>query len=875
MGRGAAAALLLLSGAIALVYEIVWTRQMALLIGASTPAVSIVLAVFMAGLATGARVLGGMSDRSAAPLRLYAILEAGVGAYALALPQILRLATPLYVRAAQALQGEPLALGAARLAAGVALLGLPTVLMGGTLPAMLKAVARRPDGLGMDLGALYSANLLGGAAGSLAAAFVLVRALGIHGTVALAALGNLLIALGALFWPARPTTAVAAAEDPGASAAGRAPREGLPPEGVLLTVVFLSGFLTMAYEVLWTRILVFTFLSTVHAFAVILAVFLLGLVLGSVSFTLAERRGRAGVGLLCGVQMAGALFALGLAPVGAHVGGVIDAFSSRFGFTGPVYVLAMAASSGLLMLVPATLMGVVFPLTCRLVMAEVGDSGAALGRAYWVNTMGAVAGALTTGFGLVPLLGLKGSLALLAGVQVLAGWMPMLWVPGWRERRLSVGLASAAGLAAAFGLVSVTLTGPAPFEETPAALVLAHRDDATASVTVASSPHGGRRLLIDGFEAASADGRSGYMAMMGHIPMLLHPKPERALVVCFGTGTTAGSILRYPDVRLDIVDINRTVLDFAPHFLDFNHGVAGDPRTRVTIEDGRGFLLTSPGGYDVITSEPMPPTFAGVASLYSREYYELARSRLRPGGLVTQWLPFHIVTPAQAWSILRSVHEVFPETTLWVHQGTGIIVARRDAVVTLDAEDLSRRYAPVAGELARFGVPGPGAFIDMYALDAAGVAALTRMATTVTDDRPSLEYDPPRHRAARTLGGRVEEELRALRAVYSLRTPDVPMLGASAADLETLRVRRGAGSHAALGDLYLTAGLGREARAEYERGLAASTEPWQRAMFLFALAQVARTDGRTAEALELVGKSLALGPDNAAALKLRESLVAP
>jgi spermine/spermidine synthase len=359
---------------------------------------------------------------------------------------------------------------------------------------------------------------------------------------------------------------------------------------------------------------------------------------------------------------------------------------------------------------------------------------------------------------------------------------------------------------------------------------------------------------------------------MGHVPMMLHPKAERALVVCFGTGTTAGSVLRYPDVRLDIVDINRTVLSLADNFRDFNHGAATDPRARVVIEDGRGFLLTSTDTYDVITSEPMPPTFAGVASLYSREYYELAKAHLRPGGLVVQWLPFHIVSPGQAWSILRSVQDVFPETSLWVDQGTGIIVARREGALTLDVPALSQRFAMVGAELARFGVPSLDAFLDMYTLDASAVRTLTGRAVAVTDDRPSLEYDRPRHRRGRVVGTHAEDELNSLLAVYTLRARDLPLAGVSPAEAERLAAPRVAGSHGLIGDAYLGVGLNGNAREEYNKGLALSVGPQQRGMFLFALAEVARNEGNLVEALRLLDESLALAPGNAAAVQLREAL---
>jgi tetratricopeptide (TPR) repeat protein len=218
------------------------------------------------------------------------------------------------------------------------------------------------------------------------------------------------------------------------------------------------------------------------------------------------------------------------------------------------------------------------------------------------------------------------------------------------------------------------------------------------------------------------------------------------------------------------------------------------------------------------------------------------------------------------------VQDVFPETTLWVHQGTGIIVARREGALILDVPRLRQRFATVERELARFGIPTLDAFLDMYTLDPMAVRTLARTAAPVTDDRPNLEYDKPRHRRARLVGTHAEDELRSLLAVYTLRSRDVPLAGVSPAEAESLAATRAAGSHGLLGDLYVGFGLVRNAHEEYDKGLSLSVGPQQRGTFLFALAQVARDEGNLTEALRLLDESLSLGPGNAAAVQLREAL---
>jgi hypothetical protein len=302
---------------------------------------------------------------------------------------------------------------------------------------------------------------------------------------------------------------------------------------------------------------------------------------------------------------------------------------------------------------------------------------------------------------------------------------------------------------------------------------------------------------------------------------------------------------------------NATVFRFADLFAEVNHGVARDPRARLRVDDGRSFLQTTAERYDVITSEPMPPTFAGVVNLYSREYYQLAWKRLRPGGLLVQWLPFHLVTADQAWSILRSVQDVFPETTLWLHENTGIIVARREQPIVIDVAGLRERVASVREDLRRVAVPDLNAFIELYGLGPAAVADLARRAAAVTDDRPSLEFHSPQHRWQPTWGAFTPSQLEALVAVYTRRAREpLPLTAPLTEEGQALAAAHVGSSYALLGDAYLGAGRSGLARGIYEEGFARAGPPAQRAGFLFALAQIAEKEGRGREAVELVDRGL-------------------
>lgn len=806
---------LFVSGACALIYQVVWVRLLLLIVGTTTAAVSTVLSVFMAGLGLGAWLFGSAADRSRAPLKLYGYLELGIGLYALVLPALITASTPAYVRVARHLAGEPELLLLVRAALGFLLFLVPTVLMGGTLPVLIRHVARTIERLGADLGILYGANLAGGVAGSLAAGFVLIHSFGVQGASTAAVTGNLCVGLAALLLAGQTRKGGA---DVSATTAPLPRRMEIPDAArpLVWAAVFLSGLLSMAAEVLWTRILVFTLGSTVYAFTVILATFLTGLALGSRLFVALERRAYP-LRTLAAALLGAGVTAMVLAPVSPRSQALISALSSRFGWTGEVFLAGTVICAALVVLVPATLMGLVLPLTMRVLVDDLARAGHRVGTAYLVNTVGCVLGSLLAGFALIPLLGLARALLLLAGVQVALGWAFLFRAGLSRERRLRLLGLSGAVVGAALVVASPLLRESSPFDPalraggTEAPRVEAHHDGIGASVSVVSYPGGEKTLRIDGFEAASNKAMAGYMPMMTHIPMLLHPDPRRLLVVCFGTGATAGAGVLYPETRVDAVDIDRTVFGFASHFTAVNHGVARHPRARLVVDDGRNFLLATAERYDVITAEPMPPYQAGVVNLYSKEYYELARDRLESGGLVVQWLPMHLLTLDESLRILRTVQDVFPETTLWIHRDTGIIVARRDVPVQIDLARVARAFAPgpLGDELEEL-VGTPLDFVRLHAMGPDEIRAVTSTMRPVTDDRPALEFHRFRHPVQEYRGPYNREQARIMSIIYRWRASSpAPLAGATSSQVEEIAAWRRLASQHGLAELRRSWGLDR------------------------------------------------------------------
>jgi spermidine synthase len=858
------------SGACALIYEVVWTRQLLLVMGTTTGAVSAVLSAFMVGLGIGGRMFGPLADRSRSPLRLYAYLEAGVGLYALILPALIAGSVAPYVALARLAIGRPALLVSGRVLLVSLLLLPPTLLMGGTLPALIRHVARGMDTLGSKLSALYGANLWGGVAGSLLCGFALIREFGVRGASLVAATGNLSLAVIALLVADRsPAPDVM---EHGETSRTRPPAEPGVAQSWLWIAVFSSGFVGLGYQILWTRMLIFSFGSTVYSFAIILATVLAGLALGSRLFGLAEQRFSAVRVLSVSFLLAG-VTAVPFGAATTRSTDLIETLAGHFGVSGGVFLASAALCAALCLLVPATFMGVVLPLGLRLLVEDVGRSGRGIGRAYLVNTLGCVLGSLGVAFLLMPALGLRWGLLALSFLQVALGLA--IWCSEERggARWRAVATSCVAFLIGTLALLRVP--GTNPFDSIKerggsAAIVRAHRDATAASVTVVDEPGGLRRSLrIDGFVASGAGvPRVGYMAMMTHLPMLLHPAPTRLLVICFGTGTTAGAGLSYPGVKVDVVDINATVFDFARYFSLENHGVATDPRARLIVDDGRNYLLTTAESYDVITSEPMPPKFAGVVNLYSKEYYEIARERLRPGGILAQWLPFHLLTFEESLAILRTVRSVFPETTLWLHSGTGIIVARRDGPIQIDFERLRWAFgeADLRGDLARRGVRSPLDFASLHVVGPALIDRATERVPLITDERPSLEFHKPTHllmvgRGVAEEGFLTAEQSLAMQWVWLSEASDqAPLVGAAQEEQSAVASRRVVSSREALGDLYALWDRADLAFANYEAAADAALEAGTRARLLLRAARLAEREGRRAEAVRLASESLAAAP---------------
>ncbi|MFY0581256.1 fused MFS/spermidine synthase [Cystobacter fuscus] len=755
--------LFVVSGMSGLVFEVIWVRYLTLVVGHTTFAASLVVSAFLAGLVLGSGVWGRWADRLRRPLLAYGLLEAATGVLALGTTRVLE-TLPGWLSALGLPGGGPMAV---RAVLAFLLVLPPTFFMGGTLPVLMRFVARELAGLGRSFGVLYSLNTLGAALGCGLAGFYLIGAVGLWRTAALAAGLNLLVALAVLLLHLRlrPEPLAPSSAEPASEPASEPSSLFHGGRRALLVAVFaLCGFASISYEVLWFRVLSTSLDSSTYAFTILLVTFLLGLVLGGLVYSLKlAGRGRelelfVSVEALLAFAGLVSLALLGLSsPVQQVLAGWLGGWGSH-----AVYV-GMLLHAALIILVPASLIGVIFPLVVQLTTRHVASAASNVGLLYSVNTLGGIVGSLLVGFVLVPAVGTQATFVLVCALNLALALGVQAMDPGTRPGARRSLWASAVLLAGAVALVPGDLLVRA-FAEHADSRVRFVREGVDGTLAVleydtqsvcdsgfyACGPGCRERsfrhqqLLFGSVSYANTVlPRKRYMATLAHLPMLLHPEARDVLQVCFGTGSTAGSFASHPELRsLTIVDTNPDVLAAAPHFAEHNHGVAGDARAHVVFDDGRHFLLAQEGRYDVISFEPPPPRSAGVVSLYTPEFYREVKRRLAPGGVLAQWIPLQQQPDNLTRGLVASLLASFSEVTLWIPSDYEAVLVAADRPLPVDVPAWEARWArpSVARSLADVGFTSPYGLMGTYVAGTEALRRWSRGYAPVTDDHPSVEY---------------------------------------------------------------------------------------------------------------------------------------
>jgi spermidine synthase len=752
--------LFLLSGACGLVYEVVWSRVMTEIFGSTVLAVGTVLAAFMSGLALGSYFLGKQGDRSPNPLRLYAWLEFGVGLTALAAMALMDRTDALYLALYGAMGEEGPFLSIARFVFAFALVMIPTVLMGATLPVLSRFVITRLSIVGKGLSSLYAINTIGAVTGSLAAGFYLIRAVGIHRSVNLAVACNLGIGVLAWILARRHVPESPAASGPSTDHAGREDRAVASADAgghrMLLWVFGLSGFASFAYEIFWTRSLVHLMGNSTYAFTMMLAAFLSGIALGGflIRFVVDRRapglRTFAWLQILIGVTSAAALPVLFWLVRSPALRDTLIELSNQVG----MLILSHFVISLVVMLVPATLIGATFPLVGRIYVTDLRNTGADVGKVYAANTLGNVLGALAPGFVLLPLFGVQKGIVLMACLNAAIGLFILL--SRWKRAavlRLAVPLAFV-GCAVLLTRVTFGFQFPAEHQKVEDR-VLYYREGLAGTTKVFQERNtGDKRMSVDGIVIGGTEFTDYKQQVLAHLPKLLLKEYDTELSVGLGSGILAGEALRHRGLeRIVCVEIEPTVIEGAEYFTEENYGALESPRARVVLDDVGNFLRTTTEKYDIISAdEKTADKYASNGFSYSRDYYALLREHLHPGGLVIQWIPNQL-PPSQYRMVLRTFANAFPHTSLWyfpsVGKGAGMntFVVGSLEEIPLDPDWMNRELDRDRGAFEgwrEYGLTTAESLLAHYVADGNAVRAATEGVRENTLENPYYEFYSPR-----------------------------------------------------------------------------------------------------------------------------------
>jgi spermidine synthase len=757
------------SGAAGLIDQVVWSKALGLIFGHTAYAVATVLAVFMAGLASGSAWIGQRGDHSDRPIALYGWLELGVAATAAISLAGLAGVRAVYVTAYPYAGGNASALLTLRFVGAALVLFLPTFLMGGTLPVLVRGLTRNAAELGARLSRLYWINTAGAVAGTFAAGFLFLPSLGLRRTLGIAVALNLVAGAMALVLAREEHATSSSADLSLPEKVGRvtdAPPSSVPSRFFLICFGIV-GATAMSYEIGWTRLLSTQLGSSTYAFTLMLGTFLTGIVLGSALFERWSRRHEPSSMTFAVTQTLTALAALAFLVFFTRLIEVLPPIlrATHESFRG--LVLAQFVTSALAMFPTAVVFGFNFPAVVVLIAGRRSASGtgagAMVGRAYAWNTLGAIVGAIAAGFWLMPRLGSFHLLAATAGMNLALA--AAISIASGQRRSWKI-LAVAGNLLLLVAAVFVGFSNyfydpavasyntvmywnlydrPLTLRENAHMLdIIYFRDGLNANISVAKTDDYIAIRTNGKVDASNHDATT--QLLLGHLAALAHP-PRRVLLVGFGSGMTASALVGYPELqRLDVVEIEPAVVSAAPLLAPLNRDVLLDPRVHVTFDDARNFLFTTRQKYDLIISEPSNPWIAGVATLFTREFYAAVQGRLAPDGVFVQWMHAYSLYPDDLRMLLATFLSEFNGATLWHGDAPDLILMAPGP----PSSEILKRAQTLYGlphpheDFAKLGMEEPAGLFGFYLLDDAGLRKFSSGAQINTDDQTLLEYHAPR-----------------------------------------------------------------------------------------------------------------------------------
>ncbi len=750
--------LFFLSGAVSLVLQVAWVKHLSLFFGSDARSAAITLSVFMGGLALGSWASSRFSETTRRPLFIYGVCEVLIALSAYSVPVILdALQGPYQSVYLGSFEGSEGAAYLFKIVTAAAVLLVPTTLMGATLPLVVRAFARTIHSVGYQAGRFYAFNTFGAFAGTLAAGFVMLPYLGTASTVDVAVVVGLLVGFISILIDrylvlesARPSMDPAPSRETG----------GHSRRPIVLLIIALSGAGALALEVIWMRVLVQSFSGTVYAFSIMLASFLFGIYFGSLLVSKSVDKHKNPSEMLTLLQLG---LGVSVAALAVAVYTVPTVFSILVwggttlsgGAFGPVSIAAQFIVAGILILIPTILLGATFPYAVRVYTGHVSGQALGTGRVLAANTAGSVIGSLAGGFMILPLVGTRGGLVVVGLVFILnaliltASDFKRTTMRAWRKPAyISMLTLTVASMSAAMVLPRQTVANYG-LQRSSAPELIYHGDGVSNSVDIVKNDEGNTIMMINGnVEADTTYLQRRHFVLKAHIPLLLHPDPTDVAIIGLGLGVTLSSTTHVPSVeKIRLVELSPEMVRAHEYLRELTGSVLNNPKIHLRIDDGRNFMAMTDESFDVVTADPVHPRISGVGYLYTREYYETIKSRLRPGGVVAQWMPMYNISPKSFDAAFRTFAQVFPNASFWYVRGHGLFVAGENPVKFSCNRTQSAFDVPaVASDLASIDVRSPEDLAGFLLMDRVHIAQYLERNDDdqiVTDDNAYLEYKTP------------------------------------------------------------------------------------------------------------------------------------
>ena len=763
--------LFVISGIAGLIYQIVWFKYLSLFLGNTTYAQMTVLAAFLGGLAFGNHLFGEKSDAFKNPVKIYSLLELFIGIYCLLYPTLSVLFGDFFFSAASDLNVSSqnfFFIGFKFLIASL-LLFAPTIAMGGTLPVLSKFFVDKLQDARREVAILYFLNSFGAVIGVVFAGFILIKEFGLNITIYATACLNILAGFIGLMisMHSEKVVLVEAAKDENVLPSIEISKNTAV---VVVLVAGISGMAALIYEMVWVRLLINFFGSSTYAFSIMLMAFIGGITLGSLIVSQKFLRKYNYVKLLAFSQTAIAVSTMLVLLFYERLPYFLWQVSSIFSKSAQsfeVFLFVEFTICFMMMVLPTLFMGMSLPIASEIISGSNKKIGFSVGRVFSINTLGTVAGVLLTGFVFIPYFGIKGSfeigiaLNLIAAIIlslsyksfsrlekigatvfcVMSFLLYLILFPSWNEAVMIKGV-----------FKSFDETPPASFKEFSKTLnnenIVFYEEGTTATVAVVQSKTNplNKSLIINGKPDASTFVDMPTQALLGQIPMMLHPNPKNVFVVGFGSGTTIGSVLTHPVNNVTCAEISKEVIHASSFFEKENLNCTKDPRLKLVNEDALTLLNLSKKKYDVIISEPSNPWIAGIGNLFSKEYFQKCSSSLDSNGIMVQWFHLYEANYEVVRLVLNTFSSVFPNAQLWNSVANDIILVGYKKKPVFNAELLQNKFIvpKIHKDFERIGISNLFTFLACQSMSTRGFFALSAEAPLNSEIHPLLEFIAPK-----------------------------------------------------------------------------------------------------------------------------------